>query len=89
MVISNELLLNFTFLSRLPYADLFGGVASLSRRHMELVNGFSNEYWGWGGEDDDMSSRVRNSGLKISRYDAKIARYTMLKHAKEVPNPDR
>nr|XP_054922487.1 beta-1,4-N-acetylgalactosaminyltransferase bre-4-like isoform X2 [Dermacentor andersoni] len=42
---------------RLPYALIFGGVSALKKEHMQLVNGFSNEYWGWGGEDDDMSYR--------------------------------
>ena len=35
----------------------------------------SNRYWGWGGEDDDMSKRVTGSGLKITRYPVDIARY--------------
>lgn len=74
---------------KLPYSDLFGGVSALGKKHMELVNGFSNEFWGWGGEDDDMSNRIRFHGLHISRYPAKIARYKMLKHKKDVPNPDR
>ena len=38
------------------------------------VNGFSNKYWGWGGEDDDMSSRLRGSNLPITRYPESIAR---------------
>ncbi|GFT85315.1 beta-1,4-N-acetylgalactosaminyltransferase bre-4 [Trichonephila clavipes] len=42
---------------RLPYKDIFGGVSALTKKHMETVNGFSNEFWGWGGEDDDMSNR--------------------------------
>ncbi|XP_035226531.1 beta-1,4-N-acetylgalactosaminyltransferase bre-4-like [Stegodyphus dumicola] len=74
---------------RLPYKDIFGGVSALTKKHMEIVNGFSNEFWGWGGEDDDMSNRIRHHGLKISRYSPKIARYTMLKHKKDEPNPDR
>ncbi len=39
--------------------DLFGGVSALSAAHMQLLNGFSNQFWGWGGEDDDMSLRIR------------------------------
>jgi hypothetical protein len=26
---------------------------------MKKVNGWSNQFWGWGGEDDDMSLRLR------------------------------
>lgn len=74
---------------RLPYNDIFGGVSALTRAHMEKVNGFSNEFWGWGGEDDDMSNRLRFHGLRITRYPAKIARYKMLRHSKDEPNPDR
>lgn len=42
---------------RLPYNSLFGGVSSMRPEHFEKLNGFSNAYWGWGGEDDDMSNR--------------------------------
>lgn len=74
---------------RLPYKDIFGGVSALTKHHMESVNGFSNQFWGWGGEDDDMSNRIRHHGYKISRYPANIARYHMLTHKKDNPNPDR
>ncbi|KAF2359748.1 Galactosyltransferase N-terminal [Trinorchestia longiramus] len=74
---------------QLPYNDIFGGVSALSVEHMRLVNGFSNKFWGWGGEDDDMSNRLKYYGLYISRYPANIARYTMLSHKKEDPNPQR
>lgn len=73
----------------LPYTGYFGGVSALNKKHMELVNGFSNQYWGWGAEDDDMFFRLTDSKLNITRYPAEIARYTMLGHAKETPSPER
>lgn len=74
---------------RLPYADLFGGVIGMSRYHFQLVNGFSNMFWGWGGEDDDMASRVKAHDLNITRYHPNVARYHMLTHAKQKANPKR
>ena len=45
-------------LHRLPYASLVGGALALRTEHFLQVNGYSNLYWGWGGEDDDMSNRL-------------------------------
>lgn len=42
---------------RLPYAGYFGGVSGLSKAQFLRINGFPNEYWGWGGEDDDIFNR--------------------------------
>lgn len=42
---------------RLPYASYFGGVSALTREQYETINGFSNEFFGWGGEDDDFYNR--------------------------------
>lgn len=61
----------------------------MSREQFRLVNGFSNVFWGWGGEDDDMANRIKAHGLHISRYPANIARYKMLTHKKEKANPKR
>jgi len=80
------------FQYKLPYKGLFGGVSAMSVRHFNLVNGFSNQYWGWGGEDDDMAKRLVSQKLQITRYKADIARYTMIKHQREnsnKPNPKR
>ena len=78
-----------SFLYRLPYDDIFGGVSAVTVDQFRQVNGFSNMFWGWGGEDDDMSNRLRQKKLYISRYPANIARYRMLKHSKDKANPDR
>lgn len=77
------------FIHRLPYPAIFGGVSAISKDHFLLLNGFSNSFWGWGGEDDDMSNRIRYHHLHISRYPMNIARYTMLTHKKDKPNPQR
>ena len=62
------------FQYKLPYKGLFGGVSAMSVQHFNLVNGFSNQYWGWGGEDDDMAKRLVSQKLQITRYKADIAR---------------
>lgn len=84
-----EIIIIYSFLYRLPYPAIFGGVSAITKDHFELLNGFSNSFWGWGGEDDDMSNRIRNHHLHISRYPLTIARYTMLIHKKDKPNPNR
>lgn len=40
----------------------FGGSISLQREHFQSANGFSNQYWGWGKEDDDFLFRLWFSG---------------------------
>ncbi|GBP88075.1 Beta-1,4-N-acetylgalactosaminyltransferase bre-4 [Eumeta japonica] len=74
---------------RLPYEDIFGGVSAMTLEQFQKVNGFSNKYWGWGGEDDDMFYRLQKMNYHIARYKMSIARYAMLKHKKSSPNPKR
>ena len=45
------------FLPSLPYVQFFGGVSALSKQQFLTINGFPNNYWGWGGEDDDIFNR--------------------------------
>jgi hypothetical protein len=63
---------------RLPYPTYFGGVVLFPRADFERVNGFSNEYWGWGSEDDDLLLRVQQSGLEVER---RPGRFECLWHA--------
>ncbi|XP_070189945.1 beta-1,4-N-acetylgalactosaminyltransferase bre-4-like isoform X2 [Littorina saxatilis] len=66
---------------RLPYALLVGGALNFMLEHFQQVNGYSNEYWGWGGEDDDMGFRILDAKLRIFRPPANVARYKLLKTA--------
>ncbi|PIO57003.1 N-acetyllactosaminide 3-alpha-galactosyltransferase, partial [Teladorsagia circumcincta] len=40
---------------RLPYTSIFGGISAMTVEQLQSINGFSNRYWGWGGEDDDLA----------------------------------
>lgn len=78
-----------TLFYKLPYDTLFGGVEAFTREHFELINGFSNRFFGWGGEDDDLYQRLIFHKLNLTRYPLSIARYRMLRHLKMNPNPRR
>ncbi|RWS23692.1 beta-1:4-N-acetylgalactosaminyltransferase bre-4-like protein [Leptotrombidium deliense] len=73
----------------LLYPELFGGAVALSKEHFERVNGFANYFFGWGGEDDDMSRRVRDAGLEIVRFSSHASKYKMLPHNSQEGNPER
>ncbi|MCI4387394.1 hypothetical protein PGIGA_G00073770 [Pangasianodon gigas] len=68
------------FRYRLPYPQYFGGVSALTPDQYLKMNGFPNQYWGWGGEDDDIATRVRLSGMKIVRPPVAVGHYKMIKH---------
>ncbi|XP_038142239.1 beta-1,4-galactosyltransferase 3 [Cyprinodon tularosa] len=68
------------FRYRLPYPQYFGGVSAVTPDQYMKINGFPNQYWGWGGEDDDIAARVRLSGMKIVRPPVAIGHYKMIKH---------
>ncbi|XP_064629666.1 beta-1,4-galactosyltransferase 4-like [Lineus longissimus] len=71
---------------KLAYPELVGGVLNMRTEHFERANGYSNLYWGWGAEDDDMAYRILHIGLKITRPPDYVARYKMIKHTKRKPS---
>nr|XP_010965672.1 PREDICTED: beta-1,4-galactosyltransferase 1 [Camelus bactrianus] len=76
----------------LPYLQYFGGVSALSKQQFLTINGFPNNYWGWGGEDDDIFNRLAFKGMSVSRPNAVIGKCRMIRHSrdkKNEPNPQR
>ena len=49
------------------FFDYFGGVTMFNKEDFKTINGFSNEYWGWGFEDDDLLVRCIESDVSIDR----------------------
>lgn len=57
----------------------FGGVVALSTETYKIINGFPNNFWGWGGEDDEFYRRLTN--LKITQAQPpKYGSYTDLEN---------
>jgi len=68
---------------RVHYEELFGGVTMFNAPDFQQVNGFSNEYWGWGGEDDDLRLRCVKEGLMV---DKRMNKYRSLPHPRTGAN---
>jgi hypothetical protein len=48
-----------------PFDDYFGGVTLFNTDDFKIINGYSNEYWGWGFEDDDILQRCIQKNLPL------------------------
>jgi hypothetical protein len=51
----------------LGYDQYFGGVVLFNKEQAYKTNGYSNEYWDWGQEDDDLFWRCYFEGLTTGR----------------------
>lgn len=49
------------------YRTFVGGILLVSAAHFRQLNGMSNQYWGWGLEDDEFYLRIRDAGLLVQR----------------------
>ena len=45
--------------------EYLGGIISISGKNFKDLNGYPNNYWGWGGEDDELRRRVNDINLEI------------------------
>ena len=51
----------------LGYDQYFGGVVLFTKEQVEKTNGYSNEYWDWGQEDDDLFWRCYYEGYTTGK----------------------
>lgn len=61
------------------YEFLIGGVLILTYDMYRNLNGFSNLYWGWGGEDDDLALRLVQKRMCVVRPSYETAIYIGMK----------
>lgn len=64
---------------------IMGGVILFSREHFQLVNGYSNEYVGWGKEDDDLYERCVRQNL--SPYKHPFGKFYSIPHTLRLSCP--
>jgi hypothetical protein len=65
----------------LPYDGYFGGVTLFDKESFVKINGYSNEYWGWGAEDDDVIHRCMVEDIDTYR---KQCRYRSFSHERSI-----
>lgn len=72
------------FKHALPYPEYFGGVTLFPVADFRRVNGYNNDYWGWGCEDDDLLDRCAHHAVPVDRV---AGRFESLPHAPSLNDP--
>lgn len=65
----------------LAYQTYFGGVTMFDKKSFEIINGYSNEYFSWGCEDDGAYNRCIKMGIFPKR---KNCRFRSLAHDRKI-----
>lgn len=50
---------------RVSFDEYFGGVTLFPSEIFKNINGYSNKYWGWGYEDDDLLLRCKKNSIEL------------------------
>ena len=68
------------------YPDIFGGITIFTEENFKEINGYNNEYWGWGAEDDDLLQRIKFKKMNHGRRIPGATR--SLKHERQLNGED-
>lgn len=66
---------------KLPNELYFGGVTIFPKDKFEKVNGYGNEFWGWGAEDDHIRKKFLEMAIPLQNRQCK---FKSLHHSKEI-----
>jgi hypothetical protein len=69
------------------YSFLVGGVLTIRPKTLILLNGYSNKYFNWGGEDDDMGLRLLAKDICVQRTSNGF--YYAASHSHQTRNSNR
>lgn len=53
--------------TKYEYSKYLGGINIYNSNDYEKINGFPNDFWGWGGEDDAIYDRLAINNIKVIR----------------------
>lgn len=65
--------IDYSYTSPYNIRDLFGfngglgGICIINKNTFKKINGFPNDYFGWGGEDTCIKNRISNNQININR----------------------
>ncbi len=60
------------------FGDFFGGIVGMDKETFIKINGYPNNFYGWGGEDDALYNHVALSGFEV--YRPTSGSYILLDH---------
>ena len=57
-----------------------GGALSMNHGQFLNVGGYSNSFWGWGFEDNDIAHRIAGAGYTFTRLSEEVGNYLVFSH---------
>jgi hypothetical protein len=57
------------FRYKMPFPEYLGGVTLFNNNHFVMIGGYSNNFWGYGGEDNEIYYRLKQFGIEIEYRD--------------------
>ena len=65
------------FQYKMPFRHYFGGVTLFNKQDFIDINGYMNDFWGWGSEDDELIFQLQR---RKTRIDRRICYFESLQH---------